>query len=219
MFRCQKCDKEVSKKQAMRSHLIASSSHNYDEEELESYRVEDQESEQETEEIEEIEEESEVESISQKEKDHQLNDGSSSSNSDTISFSDVLSEDQGSEEEGDSVKTEDQESEDSEQETEGGRGISESINQAYGTLFTWDLEDGQERTKTKRRLKELADDLQLGENAFRTYEKFMESQEEIPPEKALMGSALACIVFGFIQRPELFERLKDKISEFGGDQE
>lgn len=208
MYKCDECEKEFSKEQAMRTHLISSNAHDYDSENVESYQVETEEKGEESE---------EVNSQSDSQEDHQQDD-SSPSNSDKISFSEILEDpseqessedsDQGSEEDG-SEKKDEKESE--------GRGISESINQAYGTLFTWDLEDGEERSNTKKRLKELADDLQLGENAFRTYEKFIDQEDEIPPEKALMGSALACLMFGFIQRPELFEKVKDKISEFGGD--
>lgn len=94
---------------------------------------------------------------------------------------------------------------------EGGEGFATGVNNAFGRIFTLDLDPEEEDTsQLRQQLTGLAEDVRLGHNASRFFQEYVFTSEEPDPKMALMGSSIAAVGLAVAVRPELAEKLKKK---------
>jgi len=94
-----------------------------------------------------------------------------------------------------------------------GKGLNTAINNAWGRIFTVDLDPEEPETNNVRKnLKGLAEDVGLGENAKKYYEENL-SQDTENPKSQLIGSLILAIVLSASMRPDLMKKLTDKAEE------
>lgn len=100
------------------------------------------------------------------------------------------------------------------QKKDSGVGLESAVNNAWGRIFTMDLDpDDQETENVRKNLAGLAEDVGLGQNVNRFYQERLRSDGEMSPEKAVATSVILAAVISLAQRPDLAKKMKKKMDE------
>lgn len=106
----------------------------------------------------------------------------------------------------------DQETDSSEESTQS-KGLDTAINQAWGRIFTIDLDPEEEETSNIRKnLQGLAEDVGLGQNAAHYYEEELKGQTD-DPRSQMLGSLVLAAVLSASMRPDLVQKFKERAEE------
>lgn len=90
------------------------------------------------------------------------------------------------------------------------QGIDDVVNKVYGHVLTWDMDaDDPERDETQKKMKQIAEDVELGQNAKVVWKKWLESQGEMTPEQALIMSTVLALALGLVERPDAGKKAWD----------
>lgn len=100
------------------------------------------------------------------------------------------------------------------QEEPSGDGFATGVNKAFGRVFTLDLDpDKEDASRLRKQLQGLAEDVRLGHNTARFARTYVFTDDEPDPKTALLGSTVAACGMAIAIRPELIQKLRQKINQ------
>lgn len=200
-------DKDFDDLNSLRMHVISSGDHDYPED------FEDLK--------EEFDDSSESSDSGSEESEDQDSSGSESSGEDFEekegSLQDLIQQKSGQHED----EEDSEESEKSSEESSGDliadrSGTASTVNDVAAQMWVLDLDpDSEKHQNIKRNIQDICETAKLGENFERVLDKYMDRDEELPPEHALVISALLVIGMGLPQRPDI---AKEAWSKLKGDE-
>lgn len=126
---------------------------------------------------------------------------------------DLLGVDEMEETDLDDLIDETEEEIDSSEESTQSKGLDTAVNQAWGRIFTIDLDPEEEETSNIRKnLQGLAEDVGLGQNAAHYYEEELKGQTD-DPRSQMLGSLVLAAVLSASMRPDLVQKVKNRAED------